>query len=174
MRSATARRSPRLELRDCLYLVPLPSLTIVDAPPTAPRCRRGAFPRCMSTRPRTWSQCRGRSSSRPSRRIGTPRSAWGGRRTRRATAADWSPENDSGGETRLTNTRAGWNPVPTAAPVGFPTSHFPSLAIAVNRRLPGALPLWLEGWRKQRSRKLLSGDLKVSEAWGWGDSTIKL
>lgn len=81
---------------------------------------------------------------------------------------------DAAGETRLTNTREGWIPVPTAAPVGFPTSHFPFLSSAVNRRIPGVSPCRLEGWRTERLRKSVSGGPEVSEAWGYGDLTLKV
>ena len=76
--------------------------------------------------------------------------------------------------TGLPSRREGWIPVPTAAPVGFPTSHFSCADSAVNRRFPGVLPRRVDGWRTQRPRKSLSGGPKVSEARDLGDLVYKL
>jgi hypothetical protein len=58
------------------------------------------------------------------------------------------------------------SPVPTAAPIGFPTSQFLFVVSVVNPRIPRVLPRWLEGWRTRSPRNSLSAGSKFSEAWG--------
>ena len=60
------------------------------------------------------------------------------------------------------------------ASVGIPAPHFPCVDGGVTRRFFEVLSRWLEAWRMQRRRKLLSKGPKVSEDLGWRDLTLKL
>ena len=64
--------------------------------------------------------------------------------------------------------------IPTAAPVGLPTSHVFCAVGAVNRRFPGVSPCRLEGRRTRRPAVPSPQGYSLSEARDLGDLVYKL